>query len=104
MSRFDVILTDCTHRSVTDKTIFAPHSHVLLKSKHTLQKQMSEAADSRLSLHSAYGFIDLEEECVCSYKQHTGALLKHTSNSLHKSKTESLTGRDAFKIVKNREL
>lgn len=43
---------------------------------------MSEAADSCLSLHSASGFIDLEEERVCSYKQHTGALLKHTLQTL----------------------
>ncbi len=38
--------------------------------------------DSRLSIHTASGFIDSEGERVCSYKQHTGVLLKHTLQTL----------------------
>lgn len=83
-------------RAVTDKLIFTPHFpeftkaqwscsfHVLLKYKHThYRNRCHRQQDSQLSIHTASGFIDSEGERVCSYKQHTGVLLKHTLQTLY---------------------
>ncbi len=48
--------------------------------------------DSRLSIHTASGFIDSEGGRVCSYKQHTGVLLKQTPQTLHKPKSALQSG------------
>lgn len=93
---FCLFSSEVHFRAVTDKVIFTPHypeftkaqrrcsSHVLLKYKHTLQKQMPQA--SRLIVkytHSIWVYWFRWGACFLMYTTHWCSAQRHTLKSLH---------------------
>uniref|UniRef100_A0A673JVC5 Tektin n=1 Tax=Sinocyclocheilus rhinocerous TaxID=307959 RepID=A0A673JVC5_9TELE len=71
------------HRLVTEVREIEDTIHKLrerlMEAENTLQTLVkTKVALEHDLIHTASGFIDSEGERVCSYKQHTGVLLKHT--------------------------